>query len=102
MEKSGSELNSRNVSSLSSESVERPPFPSLPQKPNDLQKFTFEELIVATRNFSCSLMAWRRGIIKGHEEPHATIEIIVKKLSRKGLQIVEGIFCLSSTDYGRH
>nr|ANC68272.1 receptor-like protein kinase [Dendrobium officinale] len=93
MKKSGSELNSRNVSSLSSESVERPPFPSLHQKPNNLRKFTFEELKVATRNFSRSLMLGEggfgcvyRGIVKGHEDPYATIEIAVKQLSRKGLQ----------------
>ncbi|KAH0470245.1 hypothetical protein IEQ34_001803 [Dendrobium chrysotoxum] len=93
MKKSGSELNSRNVSSLSSESVERPPFPSLSQKPNNLRKFTFEELKVATRNFSRSLMLGEggfgcvyRGIVKGHEDPYATIEIAVKQLSRKGLQ----------------
>ncbi|XP_020589185.1 probable serine/threonine-protein kinase PBL19 isoform X2 [Phalaenopsis equestris] len=91
--KSGSESNSMNVSSLSAESVGRTPFPSLSQKPNNLRKFSFEELKAATRNFSRSLMLGEggfgcvyRGVVKGHEDPHMTIEIAVKQLSRKGLQ----------------
>lgn len=94
MKKSESELNSRNASSFSSDSIGRPPFASLSQKPNNLRKFTFEELKVATRNFSRSLMLGEggfgcvyRGIVKGHEDPHVTVEIAVKQLSRKGLQV---------------
>lgn len=93
IKKSGSELNSRNVSSLSSGSVERTPFSSFSHKSNNLREFTFEELKVATRNFSRSLILGEggfgcvyRGIVKGHEDPYATIEVAVKQLSRKGLQ----------------
>ncbi|XP_058082549.1 serine/threonine-protein kinase PCRK1-like isoform X2 [Magnolia sinica] len=91
--RSGSELNSLNVSDISAESMGRSPFPSLSQRPNNLKGFTFAELKIATRNFSRSLMVGEggfgcvyRGTIKSPEDPQNKLEIAVKQLSRKGLQ----------------
>lgn len=94
MRRSGSEFNSQNVSDLSTDSMGRSPFPSLAQRPNNLKIFTFSELKSATKNFSRSLMLGEggfgsvyRGSIRSSEDPNARIEIAVKQLSRKGLQV---------------
>ncbi|KAK8966936.1 putative receptor-like protein kinase [Platanthera guangdongensis] len=91
--KSGSELNSRNVSDTSTDSTGRPQFSSFSQKSNNLRIFQFEELKAATRNFGRSQLLGEggfgyvyKGTIKGRDDPHANIEIAVKQLSRKGLQ----------------
>nr|CAD1830810.1 unnamed protein product [Ananas comosus var. bracteatus] len=59
--RSGSELNSQNVSDLSSESLVRNQYPSFSQRPSNLRAFTFSELKSATKNFSRSLMVGEGG-----------------------------------------
>ncbi|KAK6933404.1 Protein kinase domain [Dillenia turbinata] len=96
MRRSGSEVNSRNVSSeLSTESstTTRNSFSCLSQKANDLRVFTFSELKSATKNFSRSLMIGEggfggvyRGLIRSSEDPRKKIDIAVKQLSKRGLQ----------------
>ncbi|KAL0907606.1 hypothetical protein M5K25_022025 [Dendrobium thyrsiflorum] len=91
--KSVSDLNSRNVSDMRTDSTGRFKFSRFSQRSNDLKMFKFEELKVATRNFSRSLMLGEggfgcvyRGTIKSSVDLHANLEIAVKKLSRVGLQ----------------
>lgn len=93
MRRSGSELNSRDVSSDAADYMERPLYPSFSQITSNLRVFTFSELRTATRNFSRSLMVGEggfgcvyKGTIKSLEDPNANIEIAVKKLNRKGQQ----------------
>lgn len=90
---SGSELDSRNVSNVSAESLGRPLSTSMSQRPNNLKAFTFAELKTATKNFSRSLMVGEggfgcvyRGTIRISDDPNSRLEIAVKQLSRKGLQ----------------
>ncbi|KAH0451956.1 hypothetical protein IEQ34_019255 [Dendrobium chrysotoxum] len=92
--KSLSDLNSRNVSDMSTDSTGRFKFSRFSQRLNDLKIFKFEELKVATRNFSRSQMLGEggfgcvyRGTIKSSVDLHANLEIAVKKLSRVGLQL---------------
>ncbi|CAN1274702.1 Serine/threonine-protein kinase PCRK1 [Linum perenne] len=93
MGRSGSELNSQNVSATSVESVGRPSYPSLSQRPSNLRSFTVSELKAATRNFSRSVMVGEggfgcvyRGSIKSIEEPTKKIEVAVKQLGKRGTQ----------------
>ncbi|KAG0486180.1 hypothetical protein HPP92_008275 [Vanilla planifolia] len=89
---SGSELNSRNVSDKSAESIGKHPFPILSLKQNYLRVFTFEELKLATKNFNRSLMLGEggfgcvyRGTIKDQGTSFANLEIAVKQLSTQRL-----------------
>ncbi|CAN1274706.1 Serine/threonine-protein kinase PCRK1 [Linum perenne] len=82
MGRSGSELNSQNVSATSVES-----------RPSNLRSFTVSELKAATRNFSRSVMVGEggfgcvyRGSIKSIEEPTKKIEVAVKQLGKRGTQ----------------
>lgn len=91
--KSVSDFNSRNASDMSADSTGRSQFSSFSQKQNNLKIFKFEELKVATRNFSRSQMLGEggfgcvyRGTIKSPFDLHANLEIAVKKLNRVGLQ----------------
>ncbi|KAK8947905.1 putative receptor-like protein kinase [Platanthera guangdongensis] len=81
------------ISEASLKSAGRSSFPNLAQKRVDLRRFTFEELKIATRNFSRSLMLGEggfgcvyRGKIEGQDDSQTSLEIAVKQLSRKGLQ----------------
>jgi len=92
--RSGSEFNSQNVSDMSNNSMGRSPFLSFSQRPNNLRIFTFSELKNATRNFSRALMIGEggfgcvyRGMIRSSDDPSMKLEIAVKQLNRKGLQV---------------
>ncbi|KAM7265627.1 hypothetical protein ACFE04_003310 [Oxalis oulophora] len=91
--RTGSELNSRNVSSASNESLPRNTFPSMSQRPNDLRVFSISELKTSTKNFSRSLMIGEggfgcvyKGLIKDPEDPASKIQVAVKQLGKRGLQ----------------
>lgn len=91
--RSSSELNSRNISEKSNDSIGRSRFLSFSQRPNNLRIFTFSELKSATRNFSRALMIGEggfgcvyRGVIRSSDDPSVKLEIAVKQLNRKGLQ----------------
>lgn len=92
--RSGSELNSQNVSDASTESLRRMSFPSYPQRPSNLRVFTVSELKSATKNFSRSVMVGEggfgcvyKGLIKSSEDPSKKLEVAVKQLSKRGLQV---------------
>lgn len=99
--RSGSDLNSINVSDMSAESIRRTQYPSFTDRPTNLRVFTFPELKSATRNFSRSLMVGEggfgcvyRGVIKGSDDPSERVEIAVKQLNRKGVQASSlSLFC---------
>lgn len=92
--RSGSEFNSQNASDISTESSTKTSFTSLQQRPSNLKAFTFSELKTATKNFSRSLMIGEggfggvyQGVMRSTEDPHKKIDIAVKQLSRRGLQV---------------
>jgi hypothetical protein len=76
---------------------------SLPQRPNNLRIFTFQELKNATRNFSRTLMIGEggfgcvyRGTIRRVLEPRRSLDVAIKPLGRKGLPVP-----FSSSPYAR-
>lgn len=94
MKRSGSELNSQNVSDASTESSRRQSYPSFSQRPSNLRVFTVPELKSATKNFCRSVMVGEggfgcvyKGLIKSTEDPTKKIEVAVKQLSKRGLQV---------------
>lgn len=96
MRMSWSELTSQNEPDLSTGSSVNAmnPFAILSQRQSNLREFTFEELKAATKNFSRSLMIGEggfggvfRGIMRSTDDPHKKIDIAVKQLSRRGLQV---------------
>ena len=94
MRRSGSEFNSQNVSDFSTESSTKNSFAALSQRQSNLREFTFLELKTATKNFSRSLMIGEggfggvyRGVIRSTEDSLKKIDIAVKQLSRRGLQV---------------
>lgn len=61
---------------------------------NNLKVFALDDLKTATKNFSRSLMIGEggfggvfRGIIQNPQDPRKKIDIAVKQLSRRGLQV---------------
>ncbi|KAL8259664.1 hypothetical protein R6Q59_027617 [Mikania micrantha] len=93
IQRSGSELNSQNVSDRSIESIGSINFPSFSQKSSNLVVFTFSELKAATKNFSRSTKIGEggfgcvyMGVIKNPSDPTKGLEVAVKQLSRTGLQ----------------
>ncbi|KAG8500952.1 hypothetical protein CXB51_002955 [Gossypium anomalum] len=86
--RSGSELNSQNVSATSSESIRRSSFPSMSQRPSNLKVFTVSELRSATKNFSRSAMLGEggfgcvyKGFIRSPDDSSQKIEVAVKQLA---------------------
>lgn len=105
LKKSGSELNSLNVSDASAESIGRSSYPSLPQGPSNLRVFIIQDLKAATKNFSHSLMIGEggfgcvyKGVIKSLEDPTRKIDVAVKQLGRRGTQ-VKFLFFLHSFSF---
>ena len=93
MRRSGSELNSQDVSGNGPDSLRRISFPSLSQRPSNLRVFTVSELKLATQNFSRSVMIGEggfgcvyKGFIKSEQDPSRKIEVAIKKLARRGMQ----------------
>lgn len=89
----GSELTSRNLSEISTESLGRTAFPNVLQKSSNLKAFTVSELKSVTKNFSRSVMIGEggfgsvyKGTIKITEDPSKKLEVAVKQLNRKGTQ----------------
>lgn len=94
--RSGSELNSQDVSDNdgSSGSLRRIATPSLSQRPSNLRVFTVSELKSVTKNFSRSVMIGEggfgcvyQGVIRSVEDPTKRIEVAVKQLSKRGMQV---------------
>ncbi|XP_054802750.1 serine/threonine-protein kinase PCRK1-like [Prosopis cineraria] len=93
LRRSGSELNSQNVSDNSNDSLRRNSFPSLSQRPSNLRVFTVSELKSATKNFGRTVMIGEggfgcvyKGLIKGLEDSSRKTEVAVKQLGRRGMQ----------------
>lgn len=93
MKRTGSELDSQNISDASTESMRRNQYPSFSQRPSNLRVFTVSELKSATKNFSRSVMVGEggfgcvyKGVIKSAEDPSQKLEVAVKQLSKRGLQ----------------
>lgn len=93
--RSGSEGNSLDVlDNSSTESLRRNALPSLAQRPSNLRVFTVSELKSVTKNFSRSCMIGEggfgcvyQGVIRSVEDPSRRIEVAVKQLSKRGVQV---------------
>lgn len=93
--RTGSELNSLDASSdNSSDSLRRNAFPNLSQRPSNLRVFTVSELKSATKNFGRSVMLGEggfgcvyKGLIKSLDDPPSKIEVAVKQLGKRGIQV---------------
>lgn len=94
LRRSDSEFNSQNVSDNSTDSLRRTSFPSLSQRPSNLRVFTVSELKSATKNFGRTVMIGEggfgcvyKGLIKSLDDPYKKIEVAVKQLGRRGMQV---------------
>ncbi|KAI3512128.1 hypothetical protein L1887_19335 [Cichorium endivia] len=93
MKRSGSELNSQNVSALSTESMGSTNFPSFSPRSSNLKVFTFSELKTATKNFSPSTRIGEgkfgyvyKGVITNPKDSTKRLDVAVKQLGGTGLQ----------------
>ncbi|XP_022747612.1 probable serine/threonine-protein kinase PBL19 [Durio zibethinus] len=91
--RSGSELNSPNVSGRNTGTLGKSSLPSMSQRPTNLRAFTVAELKSATKNFSRSVMLGEGGfgcvylgIIKSPDDSSQKIEVGVKQLGKRGMQ----------------
>lgn len=92
--RSGSDLNSRNVSDTSTDSIRKNSFFSMSQRStSNLRVFTFQELKTATKGFSRSVRIGEggfgcvyKGVIKSLEDSSVKVDIAVKQLGKRGLQ----------------
>lgn len=93
--KSGSDFSPRNVSGTSTvSSTGRNSNTSMSGRENNLREFTIADLKSATKNFSRSGMIGEGGFgcvywgtIKNLEDPSKKIEVAVKQLGKRGLQV---------------
>lgn len=97
--KLGSYFTSMDMSDASTESSTRVSFTSLTQNPsgksnNKLREFSIAELKTATRNFSRALMIGEggfggvyRAVIRNADGSGQKIDVAVKQLSQRGLQV---------------
>lgn len=88
---------------MSTESFGRITFPYIAQMPSNLRIFMYQELKTATRNFSRALMLGEggfgcvyRGMIRSVLEPNRKMDVAVKQLGRKGLQVILSEISLSA------
>lgn len=96
---------SQNASDTSTESRGRSQFPSLSDRPSNLRVFTFSELKSATKNFNRTTKIGEGGFgcvykatVKSGEDSVRKIDVAVKQLGRRGLQVTT-FFFLSSNNY---
>lgn len=92
--RSGSEINSLVTSDTSADSSRRSRLQSFSQRTSNLRVFSVAELKNATKSFSRSVMIGEggfgcvyRGAIRSSDDPNSKIEIAVKQLGRRGLQV---------------
>lgn len=92
--RTGSGLNSKEVSDTSTDSARRPSAPSTLERSSNLRVFSIPELKSATKNFSRSVMLGEggfgcvyKGLVKSTDDPTKKIEIAVKQLAKRGLQV---------------
>lgn len=92
--RSGSDLNSQNVSDTSNDSIRKNSFFSMSQRStSNLRVFTFQELKSATKGFSRSVRIGEggfgcvyKGMIKSLEDSSVKVDVAVKQLGKRGLQ----------------
>lgn len=94
IKQSGSELNSQDVSNTSSESRGRNQFPNLSERASYLKVFSFSELKQVTKNFGRTTKLGEggfgcvfKGVIKSSDDPAEKIDVAVKQLGKRGLQV---------------
>lgn len=94
--RSGSEFNSRDVSGTSTESSmgRKSSYPNMSTRASNLREFSITDLKSATKNFSRSVMIGEggfgcvyRGTVRNLEDPSTKIEVAVKQLGKRGLQV---------------
>lgn len=89
-----SDLNYPDASDTSTESRGRTQFPNLSDRPSNLKVFTVSDLKQATKNFSRTAKLGEggfgcvyKGVIKDSEDPTKKVDVAVKQLGRRGLQV---------------
>lgn len=94
--RSGSEFNSRDVSGTSTESStgRKNSYPTMSTRAYNLREFSITDLKSATKNFSRSVMIGEggfgcvfRGTVRNLDDPSIKIEVAVKQLGKRGLQV---------------
>lgn len=91
--RSGSELNSQEISNTSADSMRKNSFYSMSQRASNLRVFTFQELKTASKGFSRSVRLGEggfgcvyKGVIKSLEDPSVKVDVAIKQLGKRGLQ----------------
>jgi len=91
--RSGSDLNSQEISDTSAESMRKSSFYSMSQRSSNLRVFSFQELKAASKGFSRSVRLGEggfgcvyKGAIKSLEDPSKKIDVAIKQLGKRGLQ----------------
>lgn len=94
IKQSGSDLNSQDVSNTSTESRGRSQFPNLSDRASNLKVFNFSELKQATKNFGRTTKLGEggfgcvfKGVIKSSDDPPVKVDVAVKQLGKRGLQV---------------